>query len=127
MNKYIIIIVLIISIFFFTNLDKFSNIINLDILDKYKDLNHIFDDDNHNIIDGNYGSLDNKNNFRMGNNSILRSISNILSKEECFNKFSRSDINGVSFNNKTNECKMYFYASKGLTDPDYESYIYNLS
>ena len=97
-------------------LDNQGNIIShIEDLEK-SDLLSTYNDYKLNIL--------NENNFKMGEKSILRSVSNILTKEECFNKFSKSDINGVSFNNKTNECRMYFYAEKGLLDPNYESFIF---
>ena len=88
------------------------------ISDNFENFNNI------NNIDKSNSTNELNNNFKMGNKSIIRSMTTHLSKEDCFNKFSKSDINGVSFNNKTNECISYFFAEKGDPDLNFESYIY---
>jgi len=89
---------------------------------------YLYNQDNYNNIQENYENsndiLLNESNFQMNNKSIVRSMTTDLSKDECFNKLTKADINGVSFNNKTNECRTYFFAEKGAPNIDYESLIY---
>jgi hypothetical protein len=63
------------------------------------------------------------NNFLMDDKSILISQTKKYTKEECLAKPNKKEINGATYNLKTNECKLYFNANKGITDIGFESII----
>lgn len=68
-------------------------------------------------------TIPSENNFEMDNTSIIMSSNTNLTKNECFNKVNRKDINGASYNLKNNECILYFFAKKGKPNLDLESIL----
>jgi len=66
------------------------------------------------------------NNFVMDDKSIIMSMTKRFNKDECLSKINNKDINGASYNLKTNECLLYFFANKGATNENYESQIGNV-
>ena len=67
----------------------------------------------------------NENNYIMNNKSIIISMNNNLTKEECLNKINGKDINGATYNLKSGQCKLYFTAEKGDVNNNYESQIFS--
>lgn len=65
----------------------------------------------------------NERNFEFDKSSIIMSSNTNLSKDECFNKVNKKDINGASYDLKKNICTLYFFAKKGLQNPNVESKI----
>ncbi len=65
----------------------------------------------------------NQNNFEMDNTSIIMSSNTNLTKDECFNKVNKKDINGASFDLKKNICTLYFFAKKGQVNKNIESIL----
>jgi hypothetical protein len=59
----------------------------------------------------------------MNEKSIVRSVSTILTKNECFNKINKKDINGATYNLTNNICTLYFFAEKGLPNKNVESIL----
>jgi len=46
-----------------------------------------------------------------------------LTKDECFNKVNKRDINGATYNLENNLCTLYFFAKKGKQKLNVESII----
>jgi hypothetical protein len=65
----------------------------------------------------------NEKNFEMDEKSIIMSINTNLTKDECFNKVNKRDINGATYNLENNLCKLYFFAKKGIQKLNVESII----
>ncbi len=65
----------------------------------------------------------NENNFEITDNSIIMSSNTHLTKDECLNKVNYKDINGASYNLKKNICNLYFFATKGKKNKNFESKI----
>jgi hypothetical protein len=65
----------------------------------------------------------NEKNFEMDEKSIIMSNNTNLTKDECFNKVNKRDINGATYNLENNLCTLYFFAKKGKQKLNVESII----
>ena len=65
----------------------------------------------------------NEKNFEMDEKSIIMSSNTHLTKDECFNKINKRDINGASYDLTKNICTLYFFAKKGKQNINIESLL----
>lgn len=65
----------------------------------------------------------NEKNFEMDEKSIVMSSNTNLTKDECFNKVNKRDINGATYDSEKTLCKLYFFAKKGKENLNVESII----